>query len=336
MAYTAAAMYGGAAFVGMIEGAIPGGEHFSLLPGFCSLIFVAVLLTAGPRFPLPALAALGPIGAVLIAGALATTEGPGDGAVLYVWPVLWTSYFFGLRGSILIVAWIGLVHGVALESMSSHGTALDRWLDVIVTVGIVAAVVHVLAESNLRLMARLRDEARIDKLTSALNRRGFDERVPVELAQAQRDSTAVAVVAFDIDHFKRINDEWGHDTGDQVLTRLGALLHSETREADIVARVGGDEFVVMLHGSDADQGRDYAERVRAAFSTGSDLGLGLPRLTVSAGVAASVAPPHAAPVLQAADAALYEAKRSGRDRSVIHRPSHLARPERLRTSAALA
>jgi diguanylate cyclase (GGDEF)-like protein len=319
MAHTAAAMYGGAAALGVIEGLIPGGQSFSLLPGLISLIFVIFLLAAGPRLPVTALAALGPIGVVLIAGAISSTEAPGDAAVLYMWPVLWVSYFFGRKESILIVAWVGVAHAAALILMQpEYAGSFDRWFDVMVSVGIVAAVVQALSGRNRRLLSKLAAEARIDKLTDVLNRRGFDERVEIELALARREGSAVAAVAFDIDHFKRINDEWGHEAGDQVLVHLGAVLRSETREGDVVARIGGEEFVTMLARSVLDQARAYAERVRAAFSSSIDLGLDLPRLTVSAGAAAAVAPGEAQELLHVADSALYAAKRAGRDRTVVH------------------
>jgi diguanylate cyclase (GGDEF)-like protein len=336
MAYTVAAMYGGAAFVGMVEGLIPGGQEFSLLPAIAATLLVPIIVLVGPRLPVLALAAFAPIGAAMIAASLATTNGPGDGAVLYVWPVLWVSYFFGPRGSALIVAWVGVVHGLALLSMPSGQASIDRWLDVMVTVGVVAAVVQMLSESNRGLLRRLKREARTDKLTDVLNRRGFDERAETELARARRDDAPVTVVAFDIDHFKRVNDEWGHDAGDQVLSRLGAVLRQEARDVDIVARVGGEEFVSLLPGSDAAGGLAYAERVRAAFSRSADLGLELPRLTVSAGVAAADAAQHVEQLLQRADMALYAAKRAGRDRTMVSgqpgaTPAELGRP-----SAALA
>jgi diguanylate cyclase (GGDEF)-like protein len=318
MAYTAAAMYGGAAFVGLLEGAIPGGQRFSLLPALGALVVVIPLLFVGPRLPLPALAALGPIGAALIAASLATTEGHGDGAVLYMWPVLWTSYFFGRRGTILIVAWIGVVDALALASMSSGPAGIDRWLDVMVTVGIVAAVVDYLAEHNRKLVVGLSAEARVDKLTGVLNRRGFDERVEVELEHSRREGGSVAVVSFDLDHFKRVNDDWGHDAGDRVLARLGSVLQGQSRGTDVVARLGGEEFAALLPGSGLDGARDYAERVRAEFSAGRDRGLDLPRLTVSAGVVAAVAPEHSEVLLHAADSALYAAKRAGRDRTCVY------------------
>src|SRR5512138_3604946 len=88
MAYSAAGMFGGATFVGLLENALPGGQRFSPIPSLIALAFVAVLVYWGPRFPIWALASLGPIGALLIGVAIATTNGHGDGAALFAWPVL--------------------------------------------------------------------------------------------------------------------------------------------------------------------------------------------------------------------------------------------------------
>ena len=165
MAYSAAAMFGGAAFVGIGEQLISGGQTFSVVPGLAALAFVLGLLVAGPRLPLPVLAAIGPIGAALIAVAIATTPEPGDGAVFYAWPVLWTAYFFGLRGSILIIAWIGVVHGIAVLSLTGEASTIDRWLDVMISMTIVAAVVQTLSRRNQELLADSLEEARTDTLT---------------------------------------------------------------------------------------------------------------------------------------------------------------------------
>jgi diguanylate cyclase (GGDEF)-like protein len=319
MTFTAAAMFGGAAFVGLVEGLIPGGPELSLMPALSALGFVIVLVILGPRLPMRVLGALGPIGAGLIAYALATTPpGQGDGALLYIWPVLWVAYFFGRSGSILIVAWIGVVQGAAL--IYSNGV-LDRWIDVMVSVGIVAAVVHALRESNKRLVARLEAEARVDKLTGVLNRRGFEEHAALELERAGREGYSVGAATFDIDYFKRVNDEWGHDTGDRVLGFLGGVLLAQTRAPDIVARLGGEEFVALLTRAEGDDVHAYAERVREAFAAAADLGL--PPVTVSAGVTADVAPESIEGLLQVADSALYAAKRAGRDRTVVHRSAAL-------------
>ena len=261
MAFTAAAMYAGATFVVLIEGVIPGGPALALVPGFAGLGFATLLVALGPRLPMPVLVALGPIGAALIAFAIATTPtAQGDGVLLYIWPVLWVSYFFGRTASILIVAWVGAVQGAALIY---SGGVLDRWIDLIVSVGVVSAVVHALSERNKRLVTRLAAEARIDKLTGVLNRRGFEEHAAVELERAGREGYSLGAATFDIDYFKRVNDEWGHEVGDRVLVRLGAVLRAQTRGADVVGRMGGEEFVILLPGTDVAQAEAWAATARS-------------------------------------------------------------------------
>jgi diguanylate cyclase (GGDEF)-like protein len=316
MVRTAAAIYGGAAFLGLVEDLLPGGTEFSIIPGLVALGFVGVLLALGSRMPMAVLLALGPAGVVLIGFAVGTTEGPGDAAVLYMWPAVWVAVFFPAAAIALLVGWIGIVHAVVLMSLPAGQGNLDRWLDVIVSVAIVAAVVHTLSERSRRLLIQLEAEARVDQLTGVLNRRGFEERLRVELDRARRDGTPVAVVAFDIDHFKHVNDERGHETGDRVLAHLGRVLRAHTRSADVVARTGGEEFVTLLSGADCPQAESYAERVRAAFCSPRDDDL--PVVTVSAGVTRAASPGDAGFLLQQADAALYEAKRTGRDRTVVY------------------
>jgi diguanylate cyclase (GGDEF)-like protein len=314
MAYSAAGMYGGAAFVGTVEGLLPDGERFSPVPSLIALAVVTGLVLWGRRLPMPALAALGPIGAALIGIAIATTNGHGDGAALYAWPVLWQSYFFGRRGTVMIIAWVGIVHALALLSLPPGTGYVDRWLDVMVSVTVVGGVIDLLTARNERLLDRLAGEARIDGLTGLLNRRGFIEAAKKELAQARRSGTPLGFVSFDIDHFKAINDEFGHDTGDRVLARLGQIFPEQTREGDLVGRMGGEEFVALLVDSGVDQALEYAERMRAAFAVEAP---GLPLATLSAGVTAAAGAVELQPHLQLADAALYAAKRAGRNQAVV-------------------
>jgi diguanylate cyclase (GGDEF)-like protein len=314
MAYSAAGMYGGATFVGIVEGVLPGGDQFSMAPSFIALGVVALLLLWGPRLPIAAMAALGPIGALLIGVAIATTNGHGDGAALYAWPVLWESYFFGRRGAITIVAWVGIVHAVALTATPAGVGYVDRWLDVMVSMTVVGGVTDLLSARNERLLQRLAGEARIDGLTGLLNRRGFVEAAKAEMSRARRSRSPLGFVSFDIDHFKAINDEFGHDTGDRVLARLGQIFREQTREGDLVGRMGGEEFVVLLVDSGVEQSLEYAERMRAAFAVEAP---GLPLATLSAGVTATTVAVELQPHLQLADAALYAAKRGGRDQSVV-------------------
>lgn len=324
MVYSAAAMYGGGALVGLVEPLIPGGgssANVLIAPSLAALLVAALLFTSGDRFPRWAIAALGPVGAAVIAYTFAATHGIGDLAVLYVWPVLWTALFFGRKATALIVCWVGVVNAVALISLPAAVGNPDRWLDVMSSVSVVAVVVRALASRNEELHRQLAGEARIDPLTGLLNRRGFDERVSLELMRAQREGYAVAVASFDIDYFKRVNDEWGHHTGDLVLEHLGRVLRDQSRDIDIVARLGGEEFVALLPLCDEHEAGSFTQRVRHAFSLPDDSAL--PTVHISAGVASAFAPADALALLQRADSALYAAKHAGRDRTVVSERSSL-------------
>jgi diguanylate cyclase (GGDEF)-like protein len=318
--YSAAAIYGGAALIGVVEGALPGGPSFSMAPSVGALVLTALILLVGRQLPRPALAALGPLGAAMIGFALATTYGQTDAAVFYMWPALWMAHFYGRAGTFFIVAWIGLVHGVAVAAMPDGGN-VDRWIDVTGSVLVVAAVVRGLSARSELLVQRLKAEARVDPLTGLLNRRGLDERMGVEVARARRERGSLAAVALDLDHFKDVNDRHGHEVGDRVITWLGATIHEHVRGVDIAARLGCDEFAVVMVGAEEAEALSLAERIRAAVGGACDrdrfgIPAGLP-ITVSAGVAAQPAPADDGALLAAADAALYGAKRAGRDRAVL-------------------
>ncbi len=315
MAYTAAAMYGGAAFDGSIEGFLPGDPSFALPPVLVAIALTALLVIFGPRLPRAGLAPLGGLGVILIAYALSATTGAGDGAVLYMWPVLWTTFFFGRRGAISIVACIGVAHAATLLVLPASSSYPGRWVDVMVSVSVVAVVILTLVHRNDLLLTRLAEEARTDALTGLLNRRGFEERASLELAHARREQRSVAVIVFDIDYFKRINDEWGHEIGDRVLKRIGSLLGRESRDIDVTARFGGEEFVVLLPGCQSADAERFAERVRGALE--AEPSGGLPAVRMSAGVVAAVAPSSVEVMVHGADSALYSAKRAGRDRTVV-------------------
>ena len=314
MAYTAAAMYGAAGGINVIERLIPGGPRFSMVPGLVALAVVAVLLAVERRLPRWGLAPLGPIAVGLIAYAMSTGPGASDVAVVYMCPVLWTVFFFGVPGAIAIVSCIGVAHGLVLLSLGAPSGYFDRWLDVVACVSIVAVFVQMLTRHNDGLLVRLAGEARTDKLTGLLNRRGFEERASVELAHARRERGSIAVVSFDVDYFKRVNDEWGHETGDEVLARVGTILSAGTRDVDVVARFGGEEFTVLLPGSDVADADAFTQRIRRELAATD--GSGLPAVRVSAGITAAVAPPDFEPLLHRADSALYAAKRGGRNRTV--------------------
>jgi diguanylate cyclase (GGDEF)-like protein len=315
MAYTAAAIYGIAGLDGASEGLIPGDPPFSLLPVAVVFVMFALLMALGPRLPRWGMALLGPLGVALIAYALLTTPGPGDAAVLYALPVFWTTFFFGRRGAASILVCVAVCHALSLLAMPASDAYPGRWIDVMVSVCGVALVVLVLEHRNEVLLERLAGEARTDPLTGLLNRRGFDEHAAREFAHVGRDGLPIALATLDIDHFKQVNDEWGHMVGDRVLANLGRLLANESRGIDVAARLGGEEFAVLMPGSDAAAAHALVERVRLRLT--AEARPDMPVVRVSAGIVATSEPLDVRLMLERVDRALYAAKRGGRDQTVV-------------------
>jgi diguanylate cyclase (GGDEF)-like protein len=174
-----------------------------------------------------------------------------------------------------------------------------------------------IALSNAGLVGRLERQAAEDPLTGLANQRIFHRDCAAEFSRAQRTGSAVSIVMLDLDHFKAINDVHGHPYGDQVLLRVADALRTMMRVHDTIARMGGEEFAILLLDADADVAYDIAERARAAIAR---VPVVCARLSCSAGVA-TASPTGASPtqLLELADRALYEAKRLGRDRTVSSR-----------------
>jgi diguanylate cyclase (GGDEF)-like protein len=176
-------------------------------------------------------------------------------------------------------------------------------------------------EDQQRLVGELSEMSVTDELTGALNRRGFFERAATSIAQAQRAETPVSLVIFDIDHFKAINDGNGHAVGDRALKALAAILAGDKRSGDIVGRIGGDEFALILHANAEEAASTAAERICLEMRHIPHPAGGGGEITVSAGVAAvstELEPQVAVSLaLTAADEALYIAKRKGGDRIVV-------------------
>lgn len=171
--------------------------------------------------------------------------------------------------------------------------------------------------------ARLKRSGFTDVLTGWHNRRYLMVRLLEELARARRDATRLTCLMLDIDHFKRVNDTWGHAAGDAVLTELAQRIDGQVRKSDVAARYGGEEFVVLMPATDTDAAMRLAERIRQSIAaTPVELpGGGSVTMTTSIGIAA--AEPGRSDVdlktagdalLARADVALYRAKSAGRDR----------------------
>jgi diguanylate cyclase (GGDEF)-like protein len=190
-----------------------------------------------------------------------------------------------------------------------------------------------LALANLDLRERLRDQSIRDPLTGLHNRRYLEESFAQELARARRGKRPLAVFMLDVDHFKKFNDAHGHEAGDAVLQALGRELRGNCRDGDIVCRFGGEEFTVILPDTPVEGGRIWAERLmRKVHAMQVKAGATvLPGVTVSMGLA--IYPEHGEDtetLLQAADLALYDAKRAGRDRlatGAVPRPEAALQPK---------
>jgi diguanylate cyclase (GGDEF)-like protein len=177
-----------------------------------------------------------------------------------------------------------------------------------------------LSVANIRLREALRAQSTKDPLTGLYNRRYLQEMLDREIRRAIRSEQALGVLMLDLDHFKNFNDTYGHDAGDAVLRETASFLVRSIRAEDFVCRYGGEEFVVILPTADLRAAEARAQRIRAKLRdlvilhNGRSLGL----ITASIGVAAL--PAHGTnekELLQAADAALYRAKREGRDRVAV-------------------
>lgn len=159
-------------------------------------------------------------------------------------------------------------------------------------------------------------EVRVDPLTGVNNRRGLDDALAIHFAMLSRYQQKFSVAIFDIDHFKRINDEQGHLQGDQMLQRFAKLLDDCVRETDTVARYGGEEFVVLMPQTNLEGGCTFADRFRAKAAEV------LP-LTISGGVTVALDGDTPSTLLARADAALYAAKSAGRNRVFRHTGEHI-------------
>jgi diguanylate cyclase (GGDEF)-like protein/PAS domain S-box-containing protein len=167
------------------------------------------------------------------------------------------------------------------------------------------------------LLHELEKQAHIDYLTGVNNRRYFMQQAELELARTKRYNTHLSILTMDIDLFKQVNDNYGHKVGDQVLKKLAAICSEALREIDIIGRVGGEEFAILLPETDKTNALDAAERLRAAIADNLiPIENGLPiRMTVSIGVASLTSNDDNLDVLLSqSDEALYEAKKSGRNK----------------------
>lgn len=276
-------------------------------------LFGGYLLRTSRRLPAWLANSIPSAAAILICLPTSAEEAPDElGPLLLTWPVTFAAAVLSARVAWVTVSVAALVFAV-LAPFSRGVDGVVLWIEVAASLVAICWMVVRVQHQSLRLRETLSNLARTDPLTGLVNRRGFDEALAREHARSRRGAGPMALLLVDIDHFKRVNDSWGHHAGDVTLGLLGALLSATFRPMDVVGRIGGEEFGVLMPDCTPEQAmaraRELCDTVRTAARYWEH------PITVSVGVATH---PEAAPgpteLLAAADTALYAAKAAGRDR----------------------
>ena len=239
------------------------------------------------------------------------------GAFFYLWVVLGSAYFFSRSKVIVQLLIVAAGYALALALKPHAPGMVQAWIVAVGTLTMAAALFVVTREHVERLVGRLAEAADTDPLTGLLNRRGFNRQLELELERAARFGHDVSLIIGDLDHFKRVNDRFGHQSGDEVLMQVGEVLRSHARRIDCVARVGGEEFGLVIPNTDARGAYVIAERLRHRVREA--VGQRHPGLTISFGIASYPSDcDSVGRLLRCADKSLYAAKTLGRDRTVIY------------------
>jgi diguanylate cyclase (GGDEF)-like protein len=307
-------MYGSLAVVFFV--AIPWLGPWILPPLAASVLAYAGLKpfisrSSRPEYPLAATVV---VAQALIGVAIAVTGGPLSPAIpILLLPVVTLPARFPTRG---VLAGVALT--VAILLISTIGTDPAAFADdptytlvALASIFGLAAFAHTLMSSEIRQ----REDATIDSLTGLLNRNALTARFAEIADQAEISGAWVSIIECDLDYFKRINDRYGHDRGDAVLKDIAFALRRNLRSFELVYRLGGEEFLIVLPGGGTAEGRAAAERIRREVERAEPGGL---PVTASLGVAAAQGSAvKFEDLFRRADAALYEAKHGGRNRVVV-------------------
>lgn len=256
------------------------------------------------------------VATALTAAAIWATGGPPNAtAALYMWICLYAAFVVPQRWAV----------GVALGCSASYLLVtvlappdfppvahLTTTIASLIGVTLIVSILHGRLGAT---MAQLERAAQTDSLTGLANRRHFAEELERELARTRRDGRPLTVIVCDLDHFKDVNDTYGHIVGDDVLHMVGQVLAETSREIDLPARFGGEEFALVLPDTDLDSGVLVAERLRHEIERRS--ARSGPAITLSLGVACTAQVGADSDALfRSADRALYSAKAAGRNRTV--------------------
>lgn len=307
----------------VVGATIPGfaGEGPALVASFATsaalLIASVGLWFHAPHVPGRLLAA-GPLMAVAVIGALnLVTEDASTGSQLFLlWPVLFAASFLSRRRTLVVLVAVVVAEAIVMGALEPLDGAVVDTTGLAVVYAVAAVAVLTFRTRVELLLAALSAQAREDALTGLPNRRAFDDQLGQLATLSHRWGEPLSLLAVDIDRFKEVNDTRGHPAGDQVLRSVAEALRRSGREADIVARVGGDEFAMILPRCPLADAVVIAADVREQVSAHT-AALG-EAVTVSVGVATmpqmGTTPEQ---LILSADAALYAAKLEGRQQLIL-------------------
>jgi diguanylate cyclase (GGDEF)-like protein len=285
--------------------------------GLTGLIIASTLVMPWGRLPSGA-QSIPPLMFLVVIALLREAEGGATSgyAPLLFLPIVWLALHGTRQAMWICLSLVVAVLVIPIITIGSPHYPPSEWRRVIMLAGI-APLVGLTTQRLVREVWRQASDsaldARTDPLTGLANRRSWDESLSREVARAHRTSSPVSVAMLDMDHFKRFNDSHGHQAGDRLLREAAAAWNAEARQGiDLLARLGGEEFGVLLPGADLDSATGMVERLRRATPDG---------ITASAGVASWDRSESPAELLARADAALYEAKEFGRDRTSVAFPT---------------
>lgn len=243
-----------------------------------------------------------------LSGVLLTVRLQGPDQVFWVFPALLATYFLIRRREALLAT---VLVSAALIPMLQGTITSIQLTTIVITTAVSSAFAYAFATMTRVQRRELLKLASKDPLTGAGNRRALTAKLDEIIAKRNRSEEPSSMLMLDLDHFKKVNDEFGHAMGDQILMRVTEIINMRIRVTDSVYRIGGEEFVVLVEGTDLERAHRLAEQLRTIVDANDLLPSG--KVTVSLGVAEHLPGESALDWCHRADDALYRAKHSGRN-----------------------
>jgi len=287
----------------------------AVVVGVAAVIVVVLIMGPFDRNPLWAFVLYDVAAIVLITlGIYFDGRGASPFALFYVLATAYGFYYFSWRVGAALMAFLAVAYGV-VQAVLASPDALQRWLFTVVTLVMIGAMIGFIRRRMQDLWKRLLAAAHTDALTGIPNRGAFEDVFQSELERTRRTERVLSLLVGDLDHFKQVNDNHGHAQGDEVLRAAASALRENKRQSDTLARIGGEEFALLMPETRADEALVGAERLRVAVrerlmrtDTPTTISFGIASFPTDGGSPDGL--------MTAADRALYIAKELGRDRCV--------------------